>query len=138
LGQRAVDLVERAIAERPRQIDPADLTADDRRQLVDRDRVVRRRLIDEMLVAGAVVGTNGVHRALLGLRARSYHSSTASTAILRASRSAILSSANPASRNISRECSPNRGAGRRNAHSASPNRTGGRTIRMLPSVGCSV
>jgi hypothetical protein len=37
LGQRAMDLVERAIAERLRQIDPADLPADDRRQLVYRD-----------------------------------------------------------------------------------------------------
>ena len=41
--QRAVDLLEGLVAERLRQIDAADLRADDRRQLVDRDRVVRRR-----------------------------------------------------------------------------------------------
>src|SRR5436309_2571863 len=109
LGQGAVDLVERAVAERPRQIDPADLTADDRRQFVDGDRVVRRRLIGEVLVTGAIVRPDGIHLALLRLLPIPYHTWLASIATLRASRSAILSSSNPASRRISRECSPNRG-----------------------------
>jgi hypothetical protein len=45
LGERAVDLVESTIAERLRQIDPANLTADNRGQFVDGDRVVSRRFI---------------------------------------------------------------------------------------------
>ena len=40
LRQRAVDLLEGLVAQRLREIDAADLRADDRRQLVDGDRVV--------------------------------------------------------------------------------------------------
>ena len=61
LRQRAVDLLEGLVAERLRQIDAADLGADDRRQLVDRDRVVRRRLIGAVLVARSVVATQDAH-----------------------------------------------------------------------------
>src|SRR5262249_39132421 len=137
LGKRAMDLVEGAVAERLREIDPADLTADDRRQLVDRYRVVRRRHVGDMLVTRPVVRTDGIHCAFLWLPRVPYHIWAASIATLRAIRSAISSSPNPVSRRISRECCPNRGAGWRNAQSASLNRTGGLTIRMLPSVGCS-
>ena len=61
------------VAERLRQIDPADLGADDRRQLVDRDRVIGRRLIGEVLVTGSLVRTNRVHRALLRFLPIPYH-----------------------------------------------------------------
>ena len=54
LGQRPVDLVEGAVAERLGQVDAADLAADDRRQFVDGDRVVGAALVGDMLDAGAV------------------------------------------------------------------------------------
>ncbi len=57
LGQRAMDLVESPIAERFRQIDAADLAADDRGQLVDRDRVVRPCLVGDIFDAGTVAAT---------------------------------------------------------------------------------
>src|SRR5689334_5873129 len=83
LGERAVDLVERAIAERLRQIDAGDLAADDRRQLVDGDRVIWRRLVGEMLVTRTVVRPDGIHRALLRLLPIPYHIWPASIATLR-------------------------------------------------------
>ena len=52
LGVRAVDLVHLPVAERARQIDPSDLAADDRGQLIDADRLVRRRFIGDMPDAG--------------------------------------------------------------------------------------
>ena len=61
LRQRAMDFLERLVAERLREIDAADLRADDRRQLVDRDRVVRRRLVGVVLVARSVVATQDAH-----------------------------------------------------------------------------
>ena len=60
---------------------------------------------------------------------------SAATAILRAIRSSISASPSPVSRRMSRECSPNRGAGWRNVQSAALKRTGGRTVRMRPSLG---
>jgi hypothetical protein len=65
LGERAVELVEGAVAEWPRQVDAADLGADDRRQLLDGNRVVRRRLFGDVLITRSVVRTNGIHCALL-------------------------------------------------------------------------
>jgi len=45
LGARAVQLVDLAVAERLRQVDPVDLGADDRRQFLDRNCIVRPRVI---------------------------------------------------------------------------------------------
>ncbi len=45
LGQRAMDLVLLAVRERLAEIDAAQFRADDRRQLVDGDRLVRRAFI---------------------------------------------------------------------------------------------
>jgi hypothetical protein len=53
-GQRAMDLVERPVTERLRQVDPIDLGADNRRQLVDRDRVVRARILSNIFDAGTI------------------------------------------------------------------------------------
>src|SRR5262249_35821706 len=68
LGQRAVDFIERAIAERLRQIDAADFASDNRCQLIDRDRVIWCRLLCHVLVTRPVIRTNGIHRALLLFR----------------------------------------------------------------------
>jgi hypothetical protein len=65
LGERAVELVEGAVAERPRQVDSANLGANDRGQLVDRDRVIRRRCFGDVFVSRPAIRTNGIHCALL-------------------------------------------------------------------------
>jgi hypothetical protein len=61
LRQRAVDLLERLVAQRLREIDTGDLRADDRRQLVDGDRLVSDRLIGAVLVARSVVASQDAH-----------------------------------------------------------------------------
>ena len=61
-GERAMDLVDRLVAERARQVDAAHFGADDRRQFVDSDRVKRGRLVARMLVAGAVSLAHQAHR----------------------------------------------------------------------------
>jgi hypothetical protein len=53
-GERTMDFVDRAVAERLRQVDAADFTADDRRQLVDGDRVVRPGIFTDILDAGTI------------------------------------------------------------------------------------
>ena len=61
LGQRAMDLLERLVAQGLGEIDAADLRTDDRRQLVHRDGVVWRGFIGVVLVARAVVATQDAH-----------------------------------------------------------------------------
>src|SRR5580700_1900174 len=56
-----MDLVQRAVAERLRQIDAADLRADDRRQLVDADGVVRRAGLGGMFVPRTIVAAHRIH-----------------------------------------------------------------------------
>jgi len=58
-GERAMDFVEHAVAERLRQIDAADLAADDRRKLVDGDRVVWPGIFADILDAGPSRGAAG-------------------------------------------------------------------------------
>jgi hypothetical protein len=53
LGLRAMNFVLLTVGERPRQINPADLGADDRRQLVYRNRLVGPALVGPMPIAGA-------------------------------------------------------------------------------------
>jgi hypothetical protein len=72
LGERAMDFVERAVAERLRQVDPGDLAADDRRQLVDGDRIVRRLLVGDVLVTGPWFERMGSIVLSLYGRARTY------------------------------------------------------------------
>src|ERR1700739_4156217 len=61
LCQRAVDFLERLVAQWLRQGNAADLRANDRRQLIDRDRVVWRRVVGVVFVARSVVATQGAH-----------------------------------------------------------------------------
>src|SRR5205085_1676750 len=51
LGQRAVQLVDGLVAERPAEVDAGDLRAEDRRELVDADALVRLFVIGDVLVA---------------------------------------------------------------------------------------
>jgi hypothetical protein len=55
LGQCSVDLVHLAVRGRSREIGAADFRADDRRELIDRDRFVRRRLVREVPISRSVV-----------------------------------------------------------------------------------
>jgi hypothetical protein len=52
LGQRPMQLVLLAVAERRAEVDAGDLRADDRRQLVDGDGLVRRALFGGRAIAG--------------------------------------------------------------------------------------
>ena len=58
LGQRAMDLVLLAVAQRLAEIDAGDLGADDRRQLVDGDGLVGRAVVAVVTIAGAGVTAN--------------------------------------------------------------------------------
>jgi hypothetical protein len=53
-SERAMDFVDCAIAERLRQVDATNLASDDRRQLVDSDRVVRPGIFADILDAGTI------------------------------------------------------------------------------------
>ncbi len=50
--ERPVDLVGGGVAQRLRQIDVADFGADDRRQFIDGDGFIRRRIVGDVFVAG--------------------------------------------------------------------------------------
>ena len=66
LGQRPVQLVVLAVAERLAEVDAVDLRADDRRQLVDGDGLVRRAFVGRVPVAGAgVAAQRSLHGSLL-------------------------------------------------------------------------
>ncbi len=66
LGERAVHLVLLAIGKRLAEVDAADLRADDRRQLVDGDGLVRRTFVGRVPVAGTgVASQRSLHGSLL-------------------------------------------------------------------------
>jgi hypothetical protein len=70
-GERAVDFVERAVAERLRQVYTTDLAADDRCQLVDGYCVVRPGIFADILDARTVASAQQAHLVppILGLLA---------------------------------------------------------------------
>jgi hypothetical protein len=60
-GQRPVDFIQLMIGQRRRQIHPADLRPDDRRQLVDADRLIRGWIIRQVTIPGAVIAAQRIH-----------------------------------------------------------------------------
>ena len=76
LGERAVDLVQLAVRQRLGEIDAGDLRADDRRQLVDGDRLVGRdasatwRIRGPALPLSELIGTLPAKSRLPGMVAR--------------------------------------------------------------------
>ena len=65
LGQRAVQLVDGLVAERPAEVDATHLRAEDRREFVDGDALVGKLIARDVLVAGAGIASH--------LRARHSH-----------------------------------------------------------------
>src|SRR3954467_4287404 len=63
-GKRAMDLVHGAVGQRAREIDAGDLGADDRRQLLDADGLVRLALAGNVPVARSLLAGQRAHGVL--------------------------------------------------------------------------
>ena len=61
LRQRAVELVHRPVGQRAGEVDAADFRADDRREPVDADRLVRRVRFGRLPIAGTLIDQQRAH-----------------------------------------------------------------------------